>query len=192
MTNFRNAYAFLGQVIPFGDGELETLYTYLRYLQPMLQRAGTEEPFDLGSDVQLKYYRLSKIEEGSIAMTVGEPAPLTGPKEVGTGRIDEEYVRLSSLIERLNDTFGTEFTTADQLFFEQLVEAGTQDAKVSAAARANNPDNFAAFYERLFNELLISRMEGNEEITSMAFTDRQFRELVVKNVAEGIWGRVNG
>ena len=191
VTNYRNAYAFLGQVIPFGDGELETLYVYLRHLDPMLRRGGDRERVDLGSDVQLKYYRLAKIGEGSISLLVGEPEPLTGPKEVGTGRVDEEYVRLNSLIERLNDTFGTEFTVADQLFFEQMVEAGTEDEKVAAAAKANTAENFAAFYERLFNELLIGRMEGNEEITSMAFTNDKFRELVVKNVAEGIWGRVN-
>jgi type I restriction enzyme R subunit len=122
---------------------------------------------------------------------VGEPEPVTGPKEVGTGRLDEEYVRLNSLIERLNDAFGTDFTVADQLFFEQMVAAGTEDEKVAAAAKANTPDNFTSFYERLFNELLIGRMEGNEEITSMAFTNDRFRNVVVKNVAQSIWERIN-
>jgi type I restriction enzyme R subunit len=191
VTNYRNAYAFLGQVIPFGDGELETLYVYIRHLDPMLKRGASSEQIDLGDDVKLKYYRLAKIGEGSISLMVGEPEPVTGPKEVGTGRLDEEYVRLNSLIERLNDAFGTDFTVADQLFFEQMVAAGTEDEKVAAAAKANTPDNFTSFYERLFNELLIGRMEGNEEITSMAFTNDRFRNVVVKNVAQSIWERIN-
>lgn len=29
---FRNLYAFLSQVIPYQDSDLEKLYTYLRYL----------------------------------------------------------------------------------------------------------------------------------------------------------------
>jgi type I restriction enzyme R subunit len=44
----------------------------------------------LDDDVELKYYRLEKISEGSIALGVGEAQPLKGPGDVGTGQPDEE------------------------------------------------------------------------------------------------------
>ena len=46
---------------------------------------------------------------------------LYGQTDVGTGQADED-VRLSTLVGKLNERFGTEFTPADQLFFDQVRE----------------------------------------------------------------------
>ena len=37
---FRNLYAFLCQVIPYGDSDLEKLYSYVRFLHPQAAAAG--------------------------------------------------------------------------------------------------------------------------------------------------------
>ena len=44
-----------------------------------------------------------------------------------TGLVREEEVPLSQLIEIVNQRFGTDFTQADQLFFDQIVEAAVTD-----------------------------------------------------------------
>jgi type I restriction enzyme R subunit len=80
-------------------------------------------------DVELKYYRLQKIGEGSIDLKAGEPEPLYGPDDVGTGKPDE-VVKLSSLVSKLNERFGTEFTPADQLFFEQIRETAVANEMI--------------------------------------------------------------
>jgi len=41
LVNFRNLYAFLSQVIPYQDSDLEKLYTYLRFLLTKLPRRET-------------------------------------------------------------------------------------------------------------------------------------------------------
>lgn len=46
---------------------------------------------------------------------------LRGPQETGTRRQEDESVPLSQLVEVLNDRLGTQFTLADQLFFDQIV-----------------------------------------------------------------------
>jgi type I restriction enzyme R subunit len=73
--------------------------------------------------VALRFYRLQKISEAPIDLEQGEAKPLKGPIEVATGGFaEEQQVSLSTLIEKLNDRFGTSFTQADQLFFDQVTE----------------------------------------------------------------------
>ncbi|MEM7602180.1 MAG: type I restriction endonuclease, partial [Verrucomicrobiota bacterium] len=121
LVNFRNMYAFLSQVIPYQDSDLEQLYTYLRFLLTKLPKRETGPAYHLDDEIELQYYRLQKISEGQIDLTVGESQPLKGPTDVGTGQEDQE-IRLSELIDILNERFGTDFTQADQLFFDQIQE----------------------------------------------------------------------
>src|SRR5689334_18615689 len=80
-------------------------------------------------------------------------------------------VALSSLIDKLNERFGTAFTEADQLFFDQIRASAEEDEKIVEAARANNLANFSSYLDRMLDELFIDRMEGNEEIFSRVMTD---------------------
>ena len=95
----------------------------------------------------LRFFRLQQLSEGSIDLTEGEPDPLKGPTDVGTARAKDEEVTLSSLIDRLNERFGTDFTEADQLFFDQIRASAEKDENIAEAARANNFANFAAYLE---------------------------------------------
>ena len=64
---FRNLYAFLSQVIPYQDSDLERLYVFLRHLATKLPRRRGGPTYQLDDDVRLEYYRLQKISEGSIS-----------------------------------------------------------------------------------------------------------------------------
>ncbi len=87
---FRNLYAFLSQVIPYQDSDLEKLYTYLRHLASKLPKRQSGPTYDFDDEVRLDYYRLQKISEGSISLADQERRRLDGPTEVGTGIVREE------------------------------------------------------------------------------------------------------
>ena len=74
----RNLYGFLSQVIPYQDSDLERLYTYLRHLSAKLPRRRSGPAYHFDDDVRLEYYRLQKINEGSIALQDGDPQHLDG------------------------------------------------------------------------------------------------------------------
>ena len=97
---------------------------------------------------------------------------------------------LSSLIDKLNERFGTDFHEADQLFFDQIRACAEQDEKIVEAARANNLANFSSYLERMLDELFIDRMEGNEEIFSRVMTDKQFRSVAHEHLAREIFRRI--
>ncbi len=143
LASFRNLYAFLAQIIPYQDSGLEKLYSYARFLLHKLPRRADDTVFELEDEVSLKYYRLQKVSEGAIDLGVGEAQPLYGPTEVGSGKADDDEVELSTLIGKLNERFGTEFTPADQLFFDQIAESAVENDTLREAARANTRDNLA-------------------------------------------------
>ena len=187
---YRSLYAFLSQVIPYQDSDLERLYTFVRNLLAKLPPPGGGEVFVLDDEVALRFFRLQQMTEGSIALSDGEAFPLKGPTDVGTGYVKESGVTLSSLIDRLNERFGTDFTEADQLFFDQIQASAENDNNIAEAARANTFKDFDAYLDRVLDELFIGRMEGNEEIFKRVMTDTAFRSAAREHLASEIFQRV--
>jgi type I restriction enzyme R subunit len=189
LVSFRNLYGFLSQIIPFQDSDLEQLYTYLRFLHTKLPKRQTGT-YELEDEVMLKYYRLQKISEGSIDLEVGEPEPVYGPDEVGTGTTNEDQVQLSTLVNKLNERFGTEFTLADQLFFDQVIETAIGDQKIKEAAEVNNYENFMHFFGKMLEGLFIDRMEGNEEIFTKLMNDDKMMQVAAQQVGKDVYNRI--
>ncbi|WP_160119800.1 type I restriction endonuclease subunit R [Rhodovarius lipocyclicus] len=190
LTAFRNLYGFLSQVLPYFDSDLEQLYAFLRNLAPKLPPPGDGAKFTLDDDVALKFFRLQQVSEGTIDLSAGEADPLKGPTDVGTAREKDTDVPLSTLVDKLNERFGTDFTEADQLFFDQVRATAERDDKIVEAAKANNEANFAAFFGRVLDDLFIQRMEGNDEIFSRVMSDKQFRAAAQEHLARAVYERV--
>lgn len=189
---FRNLYGFLSQIIPYQDSELERLYVFVRHLGAKLPRrhGGTAYQFD--DDVRLEYYRLQKISEGSINLREGNASPLDGPSEVGTGIVREEPVPLSRLIDIVNERFGTDFNQADQLFFDQIVEAAIADEGIRQAASVNPGDKFELVFKNLLETLFVERMDQNEDIFVRFMNDAPFQKVVTAWLASEAYQRLRG
>jgi type I restriction enzyme, R subunit len=178
LTAFRNLYAFLSQIIPYQDSDLESLYIFLRHLSVKLPFRTTLGLYNFDSDVQLEYYRLQKISEGSIQLQESYARPLDGPKDVGTAVVREAAVKLSELVNIINNRFGTDFNYADQLFFDQMIEAASHFEELKQAAKVNSSDKFALLFNRLLSTLFIERMDQNEAIFARYMNDSAFQRVV--------------
>ncbi len=190
LTAFCNLYAFLSQIMPYFDEELERLYAFLRNLSPKLPSAGDGSKFTLDDDVALRFFRLQQMTTGAIDLAEGESEILKGPTDLGTAGEKDITVSLSTLVGKLNERFGTDFTDADQLFFDQVRVTAELNENVVAAAKANNFENFSAFFARVLEDLFIDRMEGNEEIFSKVMSDAQFRNIAQEQLAQEVYERI--
>ncbi len=190
LVAFRNLYGFLSQVIPYQDSELERLYVFLRHLGAKLPRRKGGTPYQFDEEVQLEYYRLQKISEGSISLQEGKARPLDGPAEVGSGVAHEEAVPLSQLIDIVNERFGTDFNQADQLFFDQIVEVAIADDGMRQAAAANPEDKFELVFRNLLERLFVERMDQNEEIFIRFMNDKAFQAVVTAWTAAEAYRRL--
>lgn len=85
--------------------------------------------------------------------------------------------------------FGTEFNEADQLFFDQLVEAATRVDSVEQAAKANPKDKFLLLFRQVLESLFIERMELNEEMFARFMNDAEFRNAIEQGLGQKVYER---
>ena len=188
---FRNLYGFLSQVIPYQDSDLEKLYTYLRHLALKLPKRRSGPGYQFDEEVELDYYRLQKISEGSISLNEGYAKRLDGPRDVGSGVVGEKHLSLSRLIDIINTRFGGELNDADQLFFDQIAEAAVSSEALQQAAEVNSLDKFQLVFRQVLESLFIERMDLNEELFGDYMSKPELQDLVSKWLGSQIYARLS-
>jgi type I restriction enzyme R subunit len=188
LNRFLRTYAFLAQVVTFTDTGLERDYRYCRALAMHIRRDPVDR-LDLGSEVELTHLRHEMISEGSISLDpeTGEVIQVFDGKGKQT---DPNEVPLSSLVDTLNERFGTNFTDSDQLFFEQVGLDLEADAEIQAQARENDFDNFTFGFDRKFLAAVIDRTDANDEIFKRILDDKNLREAVQAHFARIVYDRL--
>jgi type I restriction enzyme R subunit len=191
LSAYVKLYSFMSQIIPYQDEDLEMLYSYGSLLAKHLSSDSGGAGLKLGNDIELRYYRLQRVFSGSIALGDGTEAYVHSPAEVGTGRAEDEEVPLSEIIRVLNERFGTQFTLADGLFFDQVKAEAQADERVIQTAKANPQfDKFQLGIKKLIEDLMLARMAGNDEIVSRYMSDPEFREVAFPVLAREIFEAV--
>lgn len=191
LRSWTNLYSFLAQIMPFIDIEYEKFYAYAKLLHTRLPKRDLGESLHIVDQVALQYYRLQKIQEGSIELVKGAENGINGPDETGIKRPKEEEAQLSEIIDVLNQRFGTEFNEADKLFFDQIEEELMQDTTLGAQAKANQLDTFKYAFEDLFTGKLVERMDQNQEIFEKILEDKDFGEMVKEWMMRRIYRKFN-
>ncbi len=190
LITFRNLYSFLSQVIPYQDSDLEKLYAYGRFLLSKLPRRTAGPKYDFDDEVALTFYRLQKISDGTIQLPSGESGEVKGPTAVGTSRGEGPQVELSRLIDQINERFGTDFTPADELFFNQIREEAIADEELRQAAQANTIDHFRFVFDKALEALFIDRMEQNEELFAKFMNDQDFQKIVREHLLREVYSEI--
>ncbi len=184
-------YLFLSQILPYGDADLEKLYSFGRYLLPHLPLDRDNNIVKLGDDVGLQYYRLQRVSSGAIDLKAGEPEGVYSPTDVGSGKSKEEKAPLSEIIQVLNERFGTAFTEEDRLFFEQIKARAVSNVQVVQTAMANSLDKFQLGVRKLVEDLMIQRMGENDKIVTRYMDDGEFQRTAFPILAREIFEAIH-
>lgn len=96
----------------------------------------------------------------------------------------------SNAIDIVNERFGTDFTQADQLFFDQIVEVAIRDESLKQAAEVNPGDKFELVFRNLLETLFVERMDHNEEIFVRFMNDMAFQREVTAWLASEAYKRL--
>lgn len=192
LSGYVRVYAFLSQIVPYADRELEQLYSYGRFLLPHLPRDRDATIVQVGDEVALQYYRLERVSSGAIDVREGEAQYVKSPTEVGTGKAEDEKAPLSEIIEVLNERFGTQFSEEDRLFFQQIKEKACNSEQIVQTALANPLDKFELGIRKLVEDLMIERMAENDQIVTRYMADQEFRGSAFPILAREIFETVRG
>ena len=184
-------YAFLSQILPYADPDLERLYSFGRFLLPHLPLDHDNTVVRINDEVELQYYRLQRASSGAIDLKVGEPEGVYSPTAVGTGTAEEAKAPLSAIIQVLNDRFGTAFTEEDRLFFDQIKARAAASSQVIQTAMANPLDKFQLGVRKLIEDLMIQRMTENDKIVTRYMEDGEFQRTAFPVLAREIFEAVH-
>ncbi len=183
-------YTFLSQIIPYGDCDLERLYSFGRKLLPKLPAGDGPEPVDLGGDVEMEYYRLQKVSSGAISLD-SDDTTVASPTAVGTGTAEDDEEPLSRIIERINQQFGTDFDEGDRLFLEQIQHDALQADDIRATAQANDLDKFILAERQRIRDLMLQRLTGNDKFVNRCLEEKDFGEVVEIGLLSEIFAAVH-
>lgn len=179
LTAFVRLYSFISQIAPFQSSDLLKLHVYGQMLLHKLPKNRDTGGIKLDNEVELEYYRLEETSRGDIQLFEEDLTKLKGVTHAGTGKkAQDEQVRLSSIIEVINEKFGTDFTEADKLFFDSIEEEMMKDETIVQSARNNTKENFSYVFEELFMSAVIDRMGQNQEIFAKLMDDLDFQATV--------------
>ncbi|MGD9571966.1 MAG: RNA-binding domain-containing protein [Thermoleophilia bacterium] len=184
---FVRTYAFLSQLVNFGDTALERDYLFSKALARMIRRA-PGEVIDLGDEVELTHLRQEMAFEGSIDLTDTEGVVQTILD--GAGRQTEpDQDSLSSIINQLNERYGLNLTEADALHLDSVAEDLIADPQLQQQAAANSRENFGIAFEKRYTDALVQRLASNEDLTYRVMGSDELRADVIARYLPLIYGR---
>lgn len=193
LKSYVRAYAFLAQVMPWTERDLESLYLYGRALQPLLPKAVGDPLPQISDSVLLTHLRTeARGEAENLSLDAGSDEPGVALPGGGAGKAFEEPVsKLSELIANINERFGMNITEADRIWFEQQKQAVKDDENLRVVALNNDRDQYRIVMEKRADDAIIERHESNGELFDAYFGKPSFREALLEYLA-GSYDEIRG
>jgi type I restriction enzyme R subunit len=180
LTDYVRLYAFLAQVLPFTDADLEKLYVFARHLRRLLPADRAELPREVQQNLDMESYRIQRTGSGKIALE-RKPGVLDPIATKSMHRTPAEEVEpLSRIIAELNERFGLNLGPEHRVTLGQMIEKLDGDAALAAAARANTRENVRLTFDQKVEQAVQEIVDSNFELYRRITDDRAFGE-VVKN-----------
>ena len=139
LMSYIRLYAFLSQIIPFEDVDLEKLYEFARHLRRLLPINLDQLPTEILDSIDIDSYRVRKTSSGQLTPDprIEMLEPMLESEKYGSK--EDPLQALSEIIEFLNEVFGEDAPDAEKIVKEVLAETAL-DVGVSNAVRINPPD----------------------------------------------------
>jgi type I restriction enzyme R subunit len=186
INKFINLYNLIIQIVPLKDSELHRLSIYLRYLR---QKIDIENPggVNITDKVVLEYYKLEEKSKGQIYLEDGEDKTLHVNVSGGGAISEPEEDTLSSIIKKLNDMHGTNFSKSERLAVEQIRESLITDKDLELKAKNNTYDDFKYAFEPSFDDRIIEEFDKNKDFYGKILKDEGFKKNLMNLIMLDIY-----
>lgn len=181
---FLRNYAFIVQVVRMMDKDIQEKYIFCKYLNTVLPKNHTKLEI-LDDKIELEFYRLEKAYEGSIEL-IKEEGTLEPPSGHIGKKAEEEEENLSTIIERINDKYNTNFTNMDKVM-EQITQDFIDDERMVQYAKNNNPEDFRKVYDDEFKKKAFKRYQQNTEMFEKMMAEDGYMEDFMKSMFKYIY-----
>jgi len=170
LATFGRVYAFLSQMFDYGNTAIEKRAIFFKRLLPLLDFGREREGVDL-SKVTLTHHKLRELGNKPLVLhdTEGE-YKLDPMSATGSGQVqDKEKIKLSEIVQKVNDLFDGELTDDDKLIYVNNVLKGKllESDLLMTQAMSNSKEQFANSPD-LSSELLNAIMDAFEAHGTMS------------------------
>ena len=182
---FTRLYAFLSQVLPYGNPEWEKLSIFLNFLIPKLP-APIEDDLSAGilETVDMDSYRAEKQATQSIAPE-DEDAEIDPVPTGGGGHIAEPDLEpLSQIVATFNQMWGSDFTDPVQVAkaIEGIPEGVAADPAYKNALTNSDAENARVEHDAALKKLITSMVRTHTELYKQFAENPEFRAWLSNNV----------
>lgn len=185
LFRFVRLYSFITQVCRMFDKDMQKFSVYAKFLLKLIPK-GKLDRIIVDDKILLDKYRLEKAFEGSIAVS---EAPELFPAKGIIGSKKKKKERLSVIIEKINERFGTSFSEMDKVLL-QLTEDFMADDRLVDLAKNNPQSTFEKIFEQQFKDIAAVRYEQNEEFFIRMFKDEDFMNEVIKLMLPEVYNKL--
>jgi type I restriction enzyme R subunit len=178
LTDYVRLYAFLAQILPFADADLEKLYVFARYLRRLLPADREQLPREVQQNIDMESYRIQQTGSGKIALErrPGVLEPVSSKQ--GHGTTPEELETLSRIIAELNERFGLNLGPEHRVTLGQMMEKLDEDAALDAAARVNTRENVRLTFDQKVEHVIQEIVDSNFDLYRRITDDRAFGDAL--------------
>jgi type I site-specific restriction-modification system R (restriction) subunit len=178
LTDYARLYAFLAQILPFTDADLEKLYVFARHLRRLLPADRGELPREVQQNIDMESYRIQQTGSGKIALErrPGVLEPVSTKSRHGVDA--EELEALSRIIAELNERFGLNLGPEHRVTLGQMMEKLDDDAALDAAARVNTRENVRLTFDQKVEHVIQEIVDSNFDLYKRITDDRAFGEAI--------------
>jgi type I restriction enzyme, R subunit len=178
LTDYVRLYAFLAQVLPFKDVDLEKLYQFARYLRRLLPSDQPELPLEVQQNIDMESYRIQETSRGAISLQRGNGVLNPAGTKGGHTSSPEELETLSRIVAELNEHFGLNLGPEHRLTLGQMMDRLADDVALDAAARVNTRENVRLTFDQKVEAVIQDIVESNFDLYKLITDDAAIGERV--------------
>ncbi len=182
---FTRTYDFLASILPYSNPGWEKLSILLNFLIPKLP-APKEEDLAKGilESIDMDSYRVEKQALQKLQLPddegVVEPVPVSG----GGRKAEAELDRLSNILKRFNEQFGTLFEDADRVarrFRDDIAPKVAADPAYQNAKR-NTPQTARIEHDKALAKVMLELLKDDTELYKQFVQNPSFKRFVTDMV----------
>jgi type I restriction enzyme R subunit len=178
LTDYIRQYAFLSQIIPFTDTDLEALYVFTKFLKRKLPVERTELPIEVLQAIDIDSYRIRQTGAGKITPDggVSNLEPMAGV--LRSSKSNEPPEALSQIIQQLNERFGIELTEADRITIEYVQDQLSRNAAMNESIEVNPIDKARITFDLVAENIIQDVYKSNFDFYRQVNDNHAFKDML--------------
>jgi type I restriction enzyme, R subunit len=176
LRDYVRAYSLIAQIVDWGDKDLERLYQYGRILLIRLPGKPSAS-VDIG-DADLSHFRLEFTGHHNVSLSPVGDRDVRGHAADGGGYHDPDLKALSEVIEELNERFGLDLGTSDEILVYQQVIGLVEDTAMQQIALMNDEARFGQVADDRLDDIVAENAESNTNFMKLYFDNNEFQKAI--------------